>query len=92
MGYGMDEDWLYDDDSTGVGNEATFDARQRLYHENGNAATGSVIKCACCFMSVKKKSYQQKFCSIECKDRYWNALPCRSKRAAHFSSRRGLHK
>lgn len=44
----------------------------KRYDINKSAAVGNEIICPVCGSHFIKKSYQQAFCSTECKDRYWN--------------------
>ena len=44
-----------------------------LYHDNKDARVGSQIECPVCHKKFKKVQYSQAFCSLECKDRFWNA-------------------
>lgn len=44
----------------------------KRYDINKSAKVGEEIICPICGKRFIKKSYQQAFCSTECKDRYWN--------------------
>lgn len=44
-----------------------------LYHDNKGAPIGTIIECPVCHKKFEKKQYSQAFCSLECKDRFWNA-------------------
>lgn len=45
---------------------------------------GSLIECPACYKEHKKRSYQHKFCSAQCKDNYWNDKPERRERASEL--------
>ncbi len=51
----------------------------RLAHSR---PVGSLIECPACYKEHKKRSYQHKFCSTQCKDAYWNDKPDRRERAS----------
>jgi predicted nucleic acid-binding Zn ribbon protein len=44
----------------------------KRYDINKSAKVGTEIICPVCGKRFIKKSYQQAFCSTECKDKYWN--------------------
>ncbi len=44
----------------------------KRYDINKSAKVGTEIICPVCGKMFIKKSYQQAFCSTECKDKYWN--------------------
>lgn len=52
----------------------------KLFEAAKSAPIGNKIACPCCSKLIKKRSYQHKFCSTVCKDRYWNAAPGRIER------------
>jgi hypothetical protein len=43
-----------------------------LYLENKKAKTGTQIECPICHLKFIKKQYSQSFCSLKCKDDFWN--------------------
>lgn len=56
------------------------------YDKAKDAKVGEIIACACCGSKMVKKSYQQKFCSLKCKDKYWNTVDEKRRvRASNFS-------
>jgi predicted nucleic acid-binding Zn ribbon protein len=46
--------------------------KNKRYNINKSAKVGTEIICPVCGKRLIKKSYQQAFCSTECKDKYWN--------------------
>lgn len=83
MGYGLDESWEYEaseeDDI-----ELLFLTNQKIWNYNAAAKVGDNIHCPWCQKSMKKKSWQHKFCSTKCKDRYWNISPKRLNRTLEY--------
>ena len=45
---------------------------QNLYEKNTNKKVGELIKCPICGTEFVKKVKQQKFCCIDCKNKYHN--------------------
>ncbi len=42
------------------------------YKTNKSAKVGNIIICPICGEKFVKKQYSQAFCSLQCKDTYWN--------------------
>lgn len=57
------------------------------YEKAASARTGQVIICPTCGTSVRKRTYNKKFCSPGCKDRYWNTVDERRKERACLFNR-----
>ena len=53
-----------------------------IYESNMKAVVGSTCKCPDCFKSFVKKTWQQKFDRIKCKDRFWNTVDVTRKQRA----------
>lgn len=45
---------------------------EEVRSKNGNAKIGAELKCPVCGRGFVKRSYQQKFCTNDCKVRYHN--------------------
>lgn len=86
MDWGVDDDLWEEDDSYPYNlhklNETRYRVKKLTSKKgkkieevkgiNEQAKVGETIKCPICGRLFKKKSYQQKFCSISCKDKYHN--------------------
>ena len=44
-----------------------------MYLQNKKSKVGSMITCPVCGKRFFKKQYSQAFCSLHCKDVYWNS-------------------
>lgn len=63
----------------------TIDQYQRQYDRNKQAPIKATCTCPVCRCYFIKKTKQQAFHSIKCKDRYWNTVDdSRRHRAARF--------
>lgn len=47
-------------------------AKVKRYDINKSAKVGEELVCPVCGGRFVKKSWQQAFCCVSCKDRYWN--------------------
>ena len=47
---------------------------KQLYKDNSKAKVGTIVECPYCHKRFYKKTYQQKFHSTKCKDKYWNIV------------------
>lgn len=47
---------------------------KKRYETNSKMTVGQVIECPVCHRVFLKTSYNQKFDSTRCKDRYWNTV------------------
>jgi len=64
----------------------TLEQATQKYIDAEKAKVGEEIHCSCCNHKFIKKTYQQKFHKIKCKDRYWNSVdPVRRERAKQYS-------
>lgn len=60
------------------------------YYINVDAKVGELIKCPCCNLEFKKKTYQQKFCGVKkrgrsnCKDFFFNFTDLKRNNRAKF--------
>jgi hypothetical protein len=62
------------------------DTLENRYLKAKGAKVGERIQCTC-GQHFTKKSYQQKFHTLKCKDRYWNTVDdTRRARAKYFNS------
>ncbi len=89
-------DWLEvaveDDEDREVRLADERDRMRAAYQAARQAKVGSMIECPTCRREVRKRSYQQVFCSnkgrANCKDRYWNTVDdVRTARAREFDRR-----
>lgn len=48
-------------------------AKSSVYLQNKASKIGSMITCPICGSRFFKKQYSQAFCSLHCKDAYWNS-------------------
>jgi len=55
-------------------------SKNEIYLINKAAKVGDNIVCPICGNEFKKKSYQQAFCSSDCKNEYWNLKGDRHKK------------
>lgn len=55
-------------------------SKSEIYAQSKKAKTGEKIVCPSCEKTLVKRSYQQAFCCLKCKDRYWNSTPDRLER------------
>lgn len=85
MGYGLDEPWEYEPTEEEE-LELLFLNNQKIWNNNSAAKVGDKIKCPWCEKSMKKKSWQHKFCSTQCKDKHWNISPERLGRTLEWRS------
>ncbi len=72
-----------------IRNEGKNDIRLARYNENVLAKVGALCVCPACGNGFVKRSYQQKFHSVKCKDRFWNLQPHRIDRTKIFNLTRG---
>ncbi|QQG32220.1 hypothetical protein CkP1_0091 [Citrobacter phage CkP1] len=61
-----------------------YDVMEPIYRNNALVKVGSIMSCPCCNEQFKKKSYQQKFCNVKCKDHFWNSHPDRIRRTEEW--------
>ena len=50
-----------------------IESRNSIYLQNKKSKVGSMITCPICGKRFFKKQYSQAFCSLHCKDVYWNS-------------------
>ncbi|AKU43741.1 hypothetical protein CPT_Merlin95 [Citrobacter phage Merlin] len=84
MGYGLDEDWEYEDEEE-LGTR--YSIMKIVYERNASAKVGAEMYCPYCRKVIVKRSWQHKFCSTPCKDKYWNCEPKRAHRAEFFKGK-----
>lgn len=70
-------------------NKRKDEIRLARFNENKLAKVGALCVCPACGNGFVKKSYQQKFHSRKCKDRFWNLQPHRIERTKIFNLTRG---
>ena len=49
-----------------------IESRNSIYLQNKKSKVGSMITCPVCGKKFFKKQYSQSFCSLHCKDSFWN--------------------
>ncbi len=72
MGYYQELDSALGAEQEVIENEIPY-MRDR-YTVANSASVGSGIQCPYCGVSLKKRTYQHKFCNSSCKDHYWNLV------------------
>ena len=50
-----------------------IESRNSIYLQNKKSKVGSMITCPICGKRFFKKQYSQSFCSLHCKDSFWNS-------------------
>jgi hypothetical protein len=67
-------------------NNLIVQAKSR-YDTNAQKKVGETCACPSCGKNFVKRSYQQKFHSIKCKDIYWNSIDDTRRERAKFYNR-----
>ena len=84
MGYGLDEDWEYEDEEE---LDTRYNVMKPIYDNNASVKVGTKMYCPYCRKVIVKRSWQHKFCGTPCKDKYWNCEPKRAHRAEFFKGK-----
>lgn len=65
----------------------TVEKAEELYQKAQQAKVGETIECPTCMCKFTKKTYQQKFHKLRCKDKFWNSVDeTRRERAKRFKN------